>query len=186
MKTPTETICEPARIVEAPCSTMTRDAVNSAIATALGQRWLANCGEETADHEPYVRNSGLTHTHPPFAYTNFSCRKCDAQMTECSGESPWEVESYECSPDYFNDLNACAGFEATLSDGELIRYEGEVKRISFRDWNSGGFNKASTGCFSICATAPQRCEAFLSVKGLEIKGSSNAQPSDAKGKDHGS
>jgi len=54
-------------------------------------------------------------------------------------------------PAYHSDLNACAEFEATLTGNEWDKY-------------CDHFGGSLRGCAS--ATAPQRCEAFLRVKGL--------------------
>jgi hypothetical protein len=54
-------------------------------------------------------------------------------------------------PAYHSDLNACAEFESTLTGNEWDKY-------------CDHFGGSLRGCAS--ATAPQRCEAFLRVKGL--------------------
>lgn len=62
-------------------------------------------------------------------------------------------------PDYPSDLNACAQFEATLSRDERITYRKFLYLVVLDDPN----NPDNDTTF---ATPPQRCEAFLRVKGL--------------------
>lgn len=59
------------------------------------------------------------------------------------------------TPNYHGSLDDCAGFEATLTVREQGIYLGHLHSIC--------------GAFiwpSVTATAPQRCEAFLRVKGI--------------------
>jgi len=68
-------------------------------------------------------------------------------------------------PNYHASLDACATFEATLTDVEHSAYRGEL-------WNTA---MAETGDLHsrafVSATAPQRCEAFLRThnKWIETK-----------------
>lgn len=64
-------------------------------------------------------------------------------------------------PDYPNDLNACVEFEKTLDTEELqLRYTEALVQIPWTSaWSFFDAFKA------VCATAEQRCRAFLKVKG---------------------
>lgn len=62
------------------------------------------------------------------------------------GQSSCKVEC----PDYPNDLNACAEFEATLTDAEARLYDETLEFVGYK-WQ---------------AKPHERCEAFLRVKGL--------------------
>lgn len=66
-------------------------------------------------------------------------------------------------PDFLNDLNACAEMEKTLSEDECEGYHSAIDSILGRD--DGQFNYPAQSYF-FHATAAQRCEAFLRVKGL--------------------
>lgn len=68
-------------------------------------------------------------------------------------------------PDYLNDLNACAEFEATLTDDELWEYS---KLLMDYRQAANGFPLASRSEVLKLqkATARQRAEAFLKTKGL--------------------
>ena len=72
--------------------------------------------------------------------------------------------SYECCgrsfPDYPNDLNACVEFEKTLTNDEQPQY---FRELCPDEWKWIDHNALPLLCF---ATARQRCEAFLRVKGL--------------------
>jgi hypothetical protein len=71
-------------------------------------------------------------------------------------ESPYDEFCYvaERLPDYFNDRNACAEFEKTLTDAEHDAYRAHIWEMTFMPRD----------CFS--ATARQRCLAFLKTKGI--------------------
>ncbi len=56
-------------------------------------------------------------------------------------------------PDYLNDLNACHDMEKVLNAPDWIRYHGRLRGIVM--------NAGSSQAQEICATAAQRCEAFL-------------------------
>lgn len=75
--------------------------------------------------------------------------------------------TYEPLPDYLNDLNACAEFERTLSEGEITDYGIEVFRIMNQtDRSIASVDGDPLWGKLIQATARQRCEAFLRTKGL--------------------
>jgi len=65
-------------------------------------------------------------------------------------------------PDYPNDLNACAQFEATLKYEEQPVYLLHLKRVLMRTSPT----QSAAEFEQTTATARQRCEAFLKVKGL--------------------
>jgi len=63
-------------------------------------------------------------------------------------------------PAYRSDLNACADFEATLTDHERHEmYPHVLQQVYVKDWNTKETNP-------LYATAPQRCEAFLRTRGI--------------------
>lgn len=68
-------------------------------------------------------------------------------------------------PNYLNDLNACAEFEATLTDDELWEYS---KLLMDYRQAANGFPMASRSEVLKLqkATARQRCIAFLKTKGI--------------------
>ncbi len=71
-------------------------------------------------------------------------------------------------PNYHSDLNACAQFEATLTDDEHYDYRVILACVvSGKPGAHGlrGFNRQY-----VSATAPQRCAAFLELKGLIATG----------------
>lgn len=72
------------------------------------------------------------------------------------GLSPDEKnESYtEEIPNYHGSLDACAEFERTLDRIDRREYVRQLYHITENDFGAH------------CATPPQRCEAFLRVKGL--------------------
>ena len=68
-------------------------------------------------------------------------------------------------PDYLNDLNACAEFEATLTYEEAEAYEDELCDICKRD-NELEDNPAPWRFAVATAKPKQRCLAFLKTKGI--------------------
>lgn len=75
-------------------------------------------------------------------------------------------------PDYFADLNRCADFERTLDFAGFQGrqdYEKWIRLIVARD-NGLNYDADCAGDFGlITATAIQRCEAYLRVKGLWVE-----------------
>lgn len=67
---------------------------------------------------------------------------------------PEEYDEWEDAPDYHGDLNAIAQAERTLREPEKRRY---IERLA---------HSMPSTKYTVCATAPQRCEAFLKCKGL--------------------
>ena len=61
-------------------------------------------------------------------------------------------------PRYTECLNACAEFERTLPDKERMSYGKQLQRVLL--------TSAEENAWLISATARQRCEAFLRVKGM--------------------
>jgi hypothetical protein len=75
-------------------------------------------------------------------------------------------------PSYYSDLNACAEFERTFTGPEAIAYGNQLAQIQRRDIMiepGDRYPKAAT-VHEWHATAPQRCEAFLRVRGLWKEG----------------
>lgn len=69
-------------------------------------------------------------------------------------------------PDYLNDLNACHEIEKVLNNAEYHTYEDILGReVVYRD-NGREMTGKRMNTSRISATAAQRCEAFLRVKGL--------------------
>lgn len=72
------------------------------------------------------------------------------------GASPWfgggALIKHDC-PNYPGCLNACAQFEATLTDQEHTAFTGWLLVLA-------------KGKRTVSASAPQRCEAFLKTKSL--------------------
>lgn len=66
---------------------------------------------------------------------------------------------FEPLPDFCNDLNACATFEATLTPAECYQYQGELCRLC-GEWNP--HKGVETWLWH--ASPIQRCRAFLAVK----------------------
>lgn len=79
-----------------------------------------------------------------------------------------EIEFIAPLPDYLNDLNACAEFEAMLTDKEWNIYSAEI--VSLPLWNRTTDTvkhipqaTARQRCINF---ARQRCIAFLKTKGI--------------------
>lgn len=70
-----------------------------------------------------------------------------------------DARTWHWLPDYLNDLNPCAEMEKTLDAVQLEEYRRQLACF-FTDHPDDGIR------FAIHATAAQRCEAFLKVKGL--------------------
>jgi hypothetical protein len=66
-------------------------------------------------------------------------------------------------PDWPADLNACHEFEETLTDEDQSDYTDALALVLRANWNS---NNGYDHWMIAHATARQRCEAFLKVKGL--------------------
>lgn len=84
-------------------------------------------------------------------------QKISGRITNLGWKTVDEDEQSTPFPSYFSDLNACAEMEATLTDEEYALFK---KHLC--DAIGSGFRIVS-------ATAPQRCEAFLRVKGKWIE-----------------
>lgn len=82
---------------------------------------------------------------------------------KCVGTNPqWERDQV---PNYPFDLNACAEFEKTLYPDRAEHYYNTLRAVITNNEYHGvmeGYN----GWFMLHATALQRCEAYLRVKGL--------------------
>jgi len=76
----------------------------------------------------------------------------------------WNDEAYPSElPNYPESLDACAEFEAGLSDEEYIHFCVHLNEIWSRDKVTD--MPKITISRAASATAPQRCEAFLRLKG---------------------
>lgn len=71
-------------------------------------------------------------------------------------------ESNNDIPDYLSDLNACAEFEKTLTGSQRNDYYSALYDMQTSRFVSDVMFHA------MCATAPQRCEAFLRTLSLWI------------------
>ena len=84
------------------------------------------------------------------------CKLNDKPMT-----FQWEV------PSYYSDLNDCRDFEQPMEYETWLEYQDNLENVCGCDgWEIMSWNerKAIT-----CATAPQRCEAFLTLNGVNIE-----------------
>lgn len=66
-------------------------------------------------------------------------------------------------PNYLNDLNACAKFEKSLANDEIWPYERELANIVSLSGGLSLLNYINDQIWH--ASALQRCEAFLRLKG---------------------
>ena len=64
-------------------------------------------------------------------------------------------------PNYPEDLNACASFEATLTDAEHLRYRVQLWNVVITEGDETTWDRQF-----VSATARQRCLAYLKTKGL--------------------
>ncbi len=70
-------------------------------------------------------------------------------------------------PNYPEDLNACYEMEKALTHGECVLYNQRLNDSQAEDAQErNGDNQYPAQDFWFHATARQRCEAFLKVKGL--------------------
>lgn len=106
------------------------------------------CGWTEIERNPF-------HPNPPLCGFNISQGKTPEQ--NCG--SRWGI------PDYLNSLDAMAQAEATLSYEEADRFDCELYDICKRDNSEREY--PMPGRFAVIhATASQRAEAFLKVKGI--------------------
>ncbi len=71
-------------------------------------------------------------------------------------------EAHKATPDYFNDLNACAKFEQTLTDTQSYVYRDTLRVLAAKYQITDICGSSGHDYFS---KAPQRCEAFLRLHG---------------------
>lgn len=139
---------------------MTAHDQNAAIARALGMDGPLCSGEieghdwgECQEQEKPV----------PFSYRR--CRNCAALHFQGENYIDWD-KSHVC-PDFTSDLNDCAIMERALTDEEIAVYMAILYRVVGVRLTNGGFALlASDERKFLCATAPQRCEAWLRSRGL--------------------
>jgi hypothetical protein len=75
--------------------------------------------------------------------------------------------SWDILPDFYGSLDAMAIAERALTDEEMAGYMSILYRVVGVRLTSGGFALlASDERKFLCATAPQRCEAWLHSRGL--------------------
>jgi len=114
---------------------MNKDQQRIEIAELCGWRFVLD--EKTGSHAVYSPDSSI--------------RMCWCRLeTNISDLYKWDL------PNYHGDLNACAAFEATLNTVDAASY-----RKLIVDYG----NRESDAAALCHATAPQRCEAFLRLKG---------------------
>ena len=100
-----------------------------------------------------------------------------ALMATPAGIAPTEPHRlFSTIPDYLNDLNEMREVEETLSVAEKPDsggysernyYASKLGEITYNDNGRGWQPLSNDDCFPIChATAAQRAEAFLRIKGL--------------------
>lgn len=90
---------------------------------------------------------------------------CGLDVSQCSTHHQHECCGRPRIPDYFNDLNACALFEAFLRKRDRALYwtygkklDGIVARYNSHD------SRTQEECIGVFeASAGQRCEAFLFI-----------------------
>jgi len=96
------------------------------------------------------------------------CRVINGQHGDCDRivgipaiiDGTWGEEEEDVFPRYHSDLNACAEFEATLSQSNVAKYNHALQSICL---DAPMSDTASD--YGWHATAPQRCEAFLRAIG---------------------
>ena len=101
---------------------------------------------------------------------NFTDEEIRIKVAEACGEET----VFNLHPNYPLDLNACASFEATLTDEEKPSYvrclnaSHPTSDIFYPDQAERGFNNKLAGeVFGLVSTtARQRCLAYLKTKGL--------------------
>lgn len=94
--------------------------------------------------------------------------ECPQPFNHVDGRLGWLVRVK--IPNYCADLNACADFERTLNSTELTLYHGRIPEIVLRDWRASPVDQPRGFSYPQSATALQRCEAYLRVKGLWVEG----------------
>ena len=136
---------------------MTPESINQAIAKSiglLGHKWrIDKQSEVCVGGDP----------------ADLKCEDCCMFQSEDSyNECP--LASY---PNFFGSLDACAEFEKTILPTLWSDYTMELRRIVQRDCNTPLHyipecerSQHIADFWFYCVTAPQRCEAFLRVRGL--------------------
>lgn len=121
---------------------MTDQEIRIAVAEARGWKWVKGTG--------WMFRSKLTHT--PAHFEGKLKNYCDIL------------------PNYPNDLNVCVAFENTLSIHGQIKYVEALAEIilspELKRHGKRWLGQEDKFWFMTTATARQRCEAFLRVKGL--------------------
>lgn len=74
-----------------------------------------------------------------------------------------EFVTVELLPNWYGDLNACAEFEASLNSDEQLQYASLIDRQKIVSFQDDYTNRIAWKL--ITATAPQRCQAYLTLKG---------------------
>ena len=101
---------------------------------------------------------------------------CEAYVNPCDGpvlqfwqgKNP-ETGDLDAVPNYLGSLDACAEFEAAMTDDEFWEYRRELRKITDRDKGGTHIVVGLERAF-LFATDAQRCEAFFRVKGWEWPG----------------
>lgn len=113
--------------------------------TALRVKVAELCGENVAADAGFLRGS----------YRVFRFKTGVEWRAE--GEEPWNW-----TPDFPNDLNACAEFEKGLSEDQQLAYTKELSMLTRNGWAIFG-NHIMTLFPLLHATAEQRCRAFIAT-----------------------
>lgn len=131
---------------------MTPDEINSVIAAA--------CGWDKVG----LSLAGLG-GYPPIGFNTAICTQ-EFNDDKIRYGKP-EGKRWYRLPNYYGNLNACAEFAKTLNANEQVYYWDALYQVA----NNGNVywsdDSSEHNCYATAnATAPQRCEAFLRVKGL--------------------
>lgn len=93
-------------------------------------------------------------------WKHYGCTGCAHLPCICTEYIAPDAETIGEVPNYPEDLNACAEFEATLTDEEFEKYRwllwDAVKQPQVTEWNRA----------YLSAKAHQRCIAYLKTKGI--------------------
>lgn len=134
---------------------MTEQEINIAVAKACGWKWYRR-----PSTGPWAKKPMRSLYHPDLmkplelALADMTERECNYVFMVREG----------MIPNYAHDLNACFEFEETMTDGEVQKYFDQLVWVTSKVSNAHRFGVNYWSIYH--ATAPQRCQAFLRVKGL--------------------
>jgi hypothetical protein len=135
---------------------MTPEDIRIAVAESAGWKWYRHPSANSLKH-PHYRFLALPAAHE---FEQSPHWMVAADMTE----KPCSIEYMEKEfhlPNWPEDLNAVHELEKTLTHNERFQFYKELLSVGNRDASNGNDVKNS-----IHATALQRCEAYLRLKGL--------------------